>query len=46
VLSVEKSKVEQVLNDYILSSIKGGTSSVLCLGDRLENYDPLLKKGW
>lgn len=38
VLAVEKDQVEKVLNDFVLSEIKAGNSSVLCLGNRLENY--------
>jgi hypothetical protein len=46
VLAVEKDAVEACLQEHILKPLKEGQSSVLSLGQRLENYDPLLKKGW
>ncbi len=35
-----------MLNKYVLEVLKKGESSILSLGPRVENYEPLLKKGW
>jgi hypothetical protein len=45
-LAVQHKDLEEVLAEYILKSIKEGNSSMLALGPRLENYEPLLKKNW
>jgi hypothetical protein len=46
IIATEKAEVEEVLNQYVLDVLKKGESSILSLGPRVENYEPLLKKGW
>ena len=46
VAGVEVAELEGVLEERVLKVIREGKSSCLALGPRLENYEPLLKKGW
>ena len=46
IIACEKNQFEQVMNEYAIETLKKGESSILCLGQKLENYEPLLRKGW